>query len=371
MSGNDLERNRDQLLTFHSPALDGNAIGASSERCVRVYLPPGYESSQHRYPVVYLLHGYGGGPRHPIVDSREKLQESFPLLVRLICAGLFRRLVTFETLDKQISRGELPPFILVQPDGSLHLPHRTGGTHPGGELKHKGGMYYDSPGTGNFGSSVFIDTVEFIDSTFRTRADRDHRAVIGGSMGGYGALLAGIFHPDRFCAVAALSPSVCGLDVLDIELYVPFLRFLHGKAGAKAAGRADLADILDTCDMVFSPGNPLVPSIERDPTGRAVSMDPDARENWQKADAGVVATETPGAFSGVALRISCEEHDEFGFAGPDRRLSDMLNSAGIEHELHIFSDPAAARISGHSAGIAGQVAPGLRFCLDHVVVSQT
>src|SRR6266571_4015308 len=47
--------------TVHSRAIEKNLYGDSPDRSVLVYLPPSYESgSGKRYPVVYLLHGFGG-----------------------------------------------------------------------------------------------------------------------------------------------------------------------------------------------------------------------------------------------------------------------------------------------------------------------
>ena len=357
---------RVETVTYHSPALETSRIGASPDRRVLLYLPPGYDHCDDRYPVVYLLHGYGGDAEHPIVDSRDRFVGRYSTLFRVFFRSVFRRVVTFEMLDEQISSGALPPFIVAQPDGSMHRPHIHGGTEPGGDLKMKGSMYYDSEGTGNFGLAVFRDAVDHLDACYRTVADRAHRAVIGGSMGGYGALLAGILHPDRFSAVAALSPSICGLDIVDITLYVPFLRWVYGKEGARRAGREDRSDILDTCDMIFSPDRPLVPTIERDETGNSVRMDQVARANWATADAGNLVMTHPAAFRDVAVRISCEERDEFGFAGPDLRFAAVLSERGIPHELHIFRSNVAARISAHSVGIALEVLSGLRFCLERI-----
>src|SRR5690349_500587 len=46
--------------SIQSAALSGNLFGDSSTRGYKVYLPPSYASSSKRYPVVYVLHGYGG-----------------------------------------------------------------------------------------------------------------------------------------------------------------------------------------------------------------------------------------------------------------------------------------------------------------------
>src|SRR5687768_8367062 len=50
-----------EKITVHGKALEGNLEGDSPEREVTVYLPPTYAGDQaRRYPVIYLLHGYGG-----------------------------------------------------------------------------------------------------------------------------------------------------------------------------------------------------------------------------------------------------------------------------------------------------------------------
>src|SRR5688500_5237291 len=49
--------------TVRSEALRGNPLGDPADRAVAVYLPPSYAASPERsYPVVYLLHGFDGGP---------------------------------------------------------------------------------------------------------------------------------------------------------------------------------------------------------------------------------------------------------------------------------------------------------------------
>ena len=360
---------RYELRSFHAASLEGNPLGAPADREVRVYLPPGYHESRERYPVVYLLHGYGGDARHAIVTTRDEFLPSYTGLAGRFVSTVLRAAVTFERIDRLIASGRLPACILVQPDGSLHLPQIHGGVHPASPdqadrlPRLKGSMYYDSPGTGRYGSYVFGDLVDWTDDEYRTLADRSHRYLAGGSMGGYGALLGGIFHPDRFSRVAALSPSVCGLDVLDLDLFIPFVALALGRDAARREGRETVEDILDTCDLVFAPDRPLVPTIRRDEAGRAVDMDPEAREKWAAADAGRLAVSTAGAFGDVALRVSCEEHDEFGFAGPDRRLHDQLAAHGVDHRYVPFSDLRARALSGHSLGIGLQIEPALRFLL--------
>jgi enterochelin esterase-like enzyme len=135
---------------------------AGTEVGYHVWLPPDYlERPDARYPVVYWLHGSGGGEAgiRPIADQ----------------------------FAAAIERGALPPVLVVFPNG---LPH---------------GMWCDSvDGRTPVASIVLDEIVPRIDQRFRTRAERSGRAFAGFSMGGYGALRLGFAHHDTVATVVSL-----------------------------------------------------------------------------------------------------------------------------------------------------------------------
>ena len=355
---------RYRMETFEAQSLAGNPLGSPVRRGIHIYLPPGYfDTEKARYPVVYFLHGYGADNDNPVVNSRKGLKHSYPLLLRLPFRRYFTRVITLERLDRLILSGELPPFILAQPDGSLHLPNIYGAKGLDGKVGSKGSLYTDSPFSGNYATYVFEEVLRYVEERYRTIGEKSGRYLMGGSMGGYGALLGGILYPDRFRAVAALSPSICCLDLLDLKFVVPFNRILFGEARAEEMGGEELGDIMDTCDLVFSKDRPLLPTIERDEKGRAVRMDDQARENWVRSDLGYLLDRHPHAFQDVRLQFNCAQSDEFGFAGPGRRFHSQLENRGIEHSFEIYSEQKAERISPHILGIAWHVLPALKFCL--------
>src|SRR5580698_1519803 len=50
-----------QRIKVHGKSLEGNLEGDSPDRDVTIYLPPSYAADRaRRYPVLYVLHGYGG-----------------------------------------------------------------------------------------------------------------------------------------------------------------------------------------------------------------------------------------------------------------------------------------------------------------------
>lgn len=135
-----------------------------------LYLPDAYAAEpERRFPVIYLLHGYGA-------NDREWLERGK--------AGT--------VLDQLIQTGDVPPVIAVMPDGAKS-------------------WYVDSAdlgGPGDYESAIARDLLGHIENRYRAMPDRRGRAIAGLSMGGYGALRLAFFHPERFIAVASLSGAL-------------------------------------------------------------------------------------------------------------------------------------------------------------------
>lgn len=144
-----------RTVRFNSPSL-------GAEATVAILLPPGYDASDKRYPVLYLLHG--GTQNHT----------AFP-------ARLW--------FSKEASRHEM---IVVMP----HLPP----------------VYFSSRGAAAPPFEAFIarDLTGYVDVNYRTVASRDGRGVGGISMGGFAAAIVGLRHPDTFAAVGAISAAFTG-----------------------------------------------------------------------------------------------------------------------------------------------------------------
>ncbi|MEQ1763463.1 MAG: alpha/beta hydrolase-fold protein [Pyrinomonadaceae bacterium] len=153
---------------FHFASLEGNLVGDSPNRSVIVYLPPGYEGDKKmRYPVVYLLHGYGAN----VAGNKGWVREGSAFV---------------ETTSRLITEKKISPMIIVMPDGS----NRFGGS-----------MYTNSVTTGNWEDYIVRELVAFIDKNYRTLPKAESRGIAGTSMGGYGALKIAMKHPDVFGAV--------------------------------------------------------------------------------------------------------------------------------------------------------------------------
>jgi S-formylglutathione hydrolase FrmB len=159
-----------QQIKVHSPALAGNLEGDDPLRDVFVYLPPGYASSNKRYPVLYYLHGYAVG-------------------AEVYVNGVLRLPAS---VDEAMATGARD-VIIVMPDAFT---------------RYGGSMYSNSPTIGDWETFIAHDLVNHIDANYRTIASRESRGLSGHSMGGYGTMRIGMKHPEVFSALYAMS-SCC------------------------------------------------------------------------------------------------------------------------------------------------------------------
>jgi putative esterase len=169
-------------VEIDSELLRGNPLGDPHTRPLLVQLPPGYDGSGQRYPVVYQIQGYSGN-----------------------VMGWFNRAPfrqpAFELIDAAFASGESPPGIVVYVDCWTALG---------------GSQFLDSPGTGAYHSYLCDEVVPWVDAHYRTIADRDHRAIAGKSSGGYGAMITPMLRPDLFGALATHAG-----DALFEACYIP------------------------------------------------------------------------------------------------------------------------------------------------------
>ncbi|OLC53627.1 MAG: hypothetical protein AUH85_13840 [Chloroflexi bacterium 13_1_40CM_4_68_4] len=145
-------------LTFKSDSL-GRAMPYS------IYLPPGYDASAKRYPVLYMLHGMSG-------TNEEWAQY-----------GLFA------TADRMIRMREIRPLIIVLPQGdkAYWVDHA---------------LPNDKEAWGRY---MAKDVVASVDAQFRTMSESAHRAIGGVSMGAHGAMQLAMNFPNTFSVVGAHS----------------------------------------------------------------------------------------------------------------------------------------------------------------------
>ncbi len=168
--------------------MESAVLGRSVEYAL--YLPPDYDLSTRRYPVVYLLHGFTDDESGWIQFGEVDL-----------------------AADQAIAAREIPPMIIVMPDGGV--------------------TWYinDYRNETRFEDMFTQEFIPFIDAEYRTRPEKEFRGISGLSMGGYGSLTMAMRHPDLFAACAAFSSGVIpDEDVvsMDDERYRQVFANLYG-----------------------------------------------------------------------------------------------------------------------------------------------
>lgn len=145
-------------VSFHT--FESRAAG--TEVSFHLYTPRAYTAeATRRLPVVYWLHGGGGG-----IAGIAPLSRLF---------------------DEAIEAGRTPPFLVVFVNG-MRL-----------------GMYVDwANGAAPLETIIVHELVPHIVSNWRTVATREGRVLDGFSMGGYGAARLGFRYPERFATVSML-----------------------------------------------------------------------------------------------------------------------------------------------------------------------
>ena len=159
---------------FHSEFL-------TFDRDVVVFLPPGYQKSVRRHPVLYLHDG-------------QNLFEPETAFVK----GEHWRVA--ETAMALIEAGQIEPLIIV---GIYNTGRQRINEYTHTFDRRRGGGDADA-----YARFILEELKPFVDSTYRTLTDRSHTSLGGSSLGGLVTLYIGLKHPEAFSALAVMSPSV-------------------------------------------------------------------------------------------------------------------------------------------------------------------
>lgn len=137
---------------------------------VNVYLPAGYdEDAAKLYPAVYLLHGLSDTYTAWAVKGHMK-----------------------EPVDEMIISGEIARMVIIMPNAG------------GPDVHHTYNGYFNVPGH-PYEDFFFQELIPAVESRFRIRGDKQHRAIMGLSMGGGGSTVYCQRHPDMFSSCYAMS----------------------------------------------------------------------------------------------------------------------------------------------------------------------
>ena len=294
-----------ERIKVHAPTIEGNLEGEAADRDVLVILPPSYgREPSRRYPVVYALHGYS-------IGAEEWAKE----------------IHAPRTVEGAFANGARE-MILVLPDS---------------KTVHNGSMYSNSVTTGDFESFVARDLVRYIDSHYRTIAQRESRGLAGHSMGGYGTSRIGMKHADMFGALYMMSP--CCLSPRDPAQIDPamFKQLEAVKSPADSAGLSFMLRAQLATAAAWSP-NPQKPPLYLDMPVKDGVVQPDVVAKW--------AANAPLAFVDQYIgnlrryrAIAIDVGDKDGLKGDAQTLHEVFDRYGIANSFEIYEGDHTNRVA--------------------------
>lgn len=134
-----------------------------------VYLPDGFETTDRKFPVVYLLHGLSNTYR--TWNDRSHMKE---------------------IADELIESGEATPMVIIMPNAG----------HP--DVHHQWNGFFDMPGW-KYETFFFSEFLPAVEQKYRIIGDKQHRAIMGLSMGGGASTVYCQKHPEMFSSSYAMS----------------------------------------------------------------------------------------------------------------------------------------------------------------------
>ena len=297
-------------LRHESELLKGNPLGDPHVRDIYVYLPPGYSTSGERYPSVYCLTGFTGRGKMLLNDN--------PFSLNLA-----------ERMDKLIAAGKIRPMIVVMPNCFTWFG---------------GSQYINSTATGRYEDHLSQEIVSAVDANFRTVDDRNARAVMGKSSGGYGSLVMGMRRADVFGLVCSTAGDAYFEHCYPSDFAKAF-RTIKGdpigfmrKLWSKEKQGGDDHAALNTIGMAacYSPDGESFDMPFDLETGE-IRQDVWAR--WLEHDPVRLAPQYADKLKSLKLLfIDAGTRDEFALDVGARILSKRLTDLGVDHIHEEFDD---------------------------------
>ena len=300
--------------TVPAPSLAGNIIGEPLEQQVAVYLPPSYDGSDRRYPVVYAL------TNDFMVDTAQVVKH----------AGDTR-------FGMKLALGEgAQEMIVVTPDflNALNLTN----------------LFVNSPISGDWERYIAVDLVNYIDANYRTLPATESRGLLGATQNGMSAFGIAMRHADVFGSVYLQRPIAFHPDGLEqTNMLSP-------------AGRIGVLNLFEELSALpeeerlsgmkahFAPGNTypfsqfgaiiygiaFAPAAEAGPpyfeypyTAPDGQIDPDIWRKWESGYGEI--PQKIEAYRDVLLALNIAVSSEDAPGSGATFLSEQLTTAGISH----------------------------------------
>lgn len=312
-----------------SKALTNNVIGVDNKRPISIYLPPSYSTSNKRYPVMYLLHGTGDD-HFNFVDESNKYAA---------IQGL---------IDTGVSSNRFGEMIVVTPNENTQWG---------------GSFYVNSSATGNWEDFTAKELVNHIDTNYRTLAKAESRAIVGHSMGGFGAITLAMKHPDVFSVAYGLNSGFLSFTD-DLNPNNPDVKkFIEAKTIEELLATKNQISIgMLMVAQAFSPNPANLPFFADKPykiEGNKLVPNPEAYSKWLEYDVIRMAeTNKENLLKLRGIKFDCGDEEHIKLIEINSRLlSKKLTELKIPHQFEQYNGDHRNRIWGLKGRIYNEVLP--------------
>jgi S-formylglutathione hydrolase FrmB len=304
------------LDPIRSGALAGNPLGDPARRLLGVYTPPGYDGGgSARYPVLYLLHGYGGDLAASLASRPWE-------------PGAVQR------IDRLIVQKKMPAAMLVIVDGNTRLG---------------GSQYVDSIHNGAYATYVVRDVLGYVDERYRTVARAEGRAVVGKSTGGFASLHLTMNYPGHFIAFASHSGDsyfrVCQVNGLlraarVLEKYESLEAFVVAFEGKDKPKPEEFSAMeMLAYAAAYSPAAARAFAIDFPVDLKTGAFRDDVWARWLAYDPAEQIPKKKAELQALRLRfIDCGRRDEYGLDVGARVMAQRIRDLGLDCVHQEFDD---------------------------------
>jgi len=260
----------------------------------QIVLPPSYESNpDSTYPSIYFLHGFG-------------LDYSW-----------YGSVVS--VFEDMMASGEIRESILIKPDGFV--------------IPYLGSMYTNSDYNGQFEDYIVQDLISHIDGSYNTIDHSSYRAIMGHSMGGYGAVKLSVKFPELFQVSASHSGPIAIENVIPDLL--PVLLAETGILGYQP-WNGTVSLFMYSASAAFSPDVDDWPYYVDLPVDYYGNVIDEVWDLWLGHDPLTLAQENLANIQSIHFYMDCGDQDDYLFYNHSTSFSEFLDEENINHVYEIY-----------------------------------
>ena len=259
-----------------------------------IVLPPSYESNpDSTYPSIYFLHGFG------------------------LDFSWYGSVVS--VFEDMMALGEIRESILIKPDGFV--------------IPYLGSMYTNSDYNGQFEDYIVQDLISHIDGSYNTIDNSSYRAIMGHSMGGYGAVKLSIKFPELFQVAASHSGPIAIENVIPDLL--PVLLAETGILGYQP-WNGTVSLFMYSASAAFSPDVDDWPYYVDLPVDYYGNVIDEVWDLWLGHDALTLAQENLANIQSIRFYMDCGDQDDYLFYNHSTSFSEFLDEVNINHVYETY-----------------------------------